>query len=109
MILISPFHIVDGEAPEIVRCVDDITQIIPLNAGGITVTWLEPIATDNSGTVTIASRSHAPGTFFNTGSTQVIYRFEDPSANSAICSFIVFVNEGMYTSGYLLTGNVDFI
>ncbi|XP_072018428.1 uncharacterized protein [Amphiura filiformis] len=84
---------VDGEAPVVTQCVDDITQTIPLNAGGIIVTWIEPIATDNSGSVTVASRSRVPGSFFNTGTTQVTYRFVDPSNNAAVCTFRVFVNE----------------
>ena len=87
---------VDGEVPEIQQCPIDITETIPLNAGGIIVTWLEPVATDNSGTVTLASRTHTPGSFFNTGLTQVLYRFEDPSGNSAICAFNIIVNEGKY-------------
>ncbi|XP_072016323.1 uncharacterized protein [Amphiura filiformis] len=84
---------VDGESPVITQCVDDITETIPLNTGGITVTWLEPTATDNSGSISVESRSHAPGSFFNTGFTQVIYRFVDPSGNSANCIFNVVVNE----------------
>ena len=84
---------VDDVAPVVV-CVDDITQTTPLGTGGLTVSWAEPTATDNSGSVSLSSRSHAPGSFFNTGSTQVTYVFTDPSGNSAVCTFLVAVNEG---------------
>ena len=84
---------VDDVAPVIV-CVEDITQTTPLGTGGITVSWVEPTATDNSGSVSLSSRSHAPGSFFSTGSTQVTYVFEDPSGNSGVCAFFVTVNEG---------------
>ena len=75
-------------------CVDDVSTTIPLNQGGTTVTWIEPTATDNSGTVTISSQSHAPGDFFATGVTSVTYVFVDPSGNGVSCIFSVDVVEG---------------
>ena len=61
---------------------------------GLVITWAEPVATDNSGTVTLMDNTHAPGTFFKTGSTMVSYEYEDPSGNSASCKFNVTVREG---------------
>ena len=85
---------VDEVSPVIVFCTDDVTSEIPLNQGGTTVTYIEPSATDNSGTVTVSSQSHAPGDFFVTGATSVTYVFVDPSGNTASCTFAVNVVEG---------------
>ena len=60
------------------------------------MTWISPTATDNSGVVALASRSHSSGQFFSTGSTTVIYRFVDGSGNEAICSFDVNILEGRF-------------
>ena len=90
----SHFIPVDDIAP-ITSCLEDITSTISLNLGGTVVSWdVEPSATDNSGIVTLASRSHAPGSFFTTGLTQVVYVFRDASGNSAECRFTVTVTEG---------------
>ena len=70
---------------------------IGLNIGGLIVTYDEPTAIDNSGTVNLASRSRSPGQFFVVGSTQVTYVFVDPSGNNAICNFNVIVTEGKYS------------
>ncbi|KAJ8041072.1 Hyalin [Holothuria leucospilota] len=79
--------------PPVVTCPDDITRTIEILTGGTTVSFTEATATDNSGTVTLASRSHAPGSFFVTGSTTVTYTFVDPSGNSASCSFEITIIE----------------
>ena len=81
--------------PPVCTCGNDATQTTPLGSGGTNVFFTECTATDNSGVATRTSRSHAPGAFFNTGATQVIYVFEDPSGNSVNCGLTVTVNEGM--------------
>ncbi len=58
------------------------------------MSWTSPTAIDNSGVVTLASRSHRSGQFFATGTTTVTYRFVDGSGNSAICSIDVVIIEG---------------
>ena len=58
------------------------------------MTWNEPTASDNSGVVSLASRTHAPGAFFAVGNTDVTYRFVDGSGNSASCTFTISVEEG---------------
>ena len=58
------------------------------------MTWISPTATDNSGVVTLASRSHRSGQFFATGTTTVTYRFVDGSGNEAICSIDITIIEG---------------
>jgi hypothetical protein len=84
----------DNVAPTVSGCPANMT----LNTGsgnsqcGTTVTWTEPSATDNcSGSITYASRSHAPGSFFAVGTTTVTYNFSDGCGNSTACSFTVTV------------------
>ncbi|XP_072019635.1 hyalin-like [Amphiura filiformis] len=83
---------VDGVAP-VVSQPEDITVTVPLGTLGTTINWDEPTATDNSGTVTLASRSRAPNSFFNVGTTPVTYTFTDPSGNTASVTFDVNVLE----------------
>ncbi len=83
------------EEPPVVQYLEDLTQIVPLGAGGIVVTYQEPTATDNSGVVFVQSNLHSSGSFFASGVTQVTYIFADPSGNTASCIFRVIVNEGM--------------
>ena len=87
------FVSVDDVAPVVV-CLDDITNTIGLNIGGAQVNWIEPTATDNSGVVSLSSRTRAPGSFFVVGSTDVTYVFVDGSGNTATCTFAVSVVEG---------------
>ena len=86
---------VDDVAP-VVTCVDDIVSQIGINIGGTVLTWTEPTATDNSGVVSLSSRSHSPGSFFQVGTTQVTYVFVDGTGNSASCIFSATVNEGQF-------------
>ena len=69
--------------------------MIPLNAGGTNVPFTDCTATDNSGSVTLTSRSHSPGQRFTTGQTRVEYVFTDPSGNSVTCGLSVNVVEGI--------------
>ena len=84
----------DSTPPVIIGALDDIRREIPSGLSGITVSWTEPSATDNSGTATLTSRSHAPGSFFPLGTTTVTYTYTDPSGNQATTSFDVIVTEG---------------
>ena len=87
--------------PPVVTCINDIFQTISSGVAGTTVTWTEPTATDDSGAVTLASRSHTPGSFFPVGTTQVSYVFVDGAGNSASCTFSVEITQGKS----LLSGN----
>ena len=69
--------------------------MIPLNAGSTNVPFTDCTATDNSGSVSLTSRSHNPGQRFTTGQTRVEYVFSDPSQNSVTCGFSVNVVEGL--------------
>ena len=94
--ILKPFDIslVDTIPPVIQNCIGDISETTPLGSGGRIMTWTSPTATDNSGVVTLASRSHRSGQFLPTGTTTVIYRFVDGSGNEAICSFDIIISEG---------------
>ncbi|XP_071824327.1 uncharacterized protein [Apostichopus japonicus] len=82
------------EVPPVIACVGlDVTETIPLNGFGTTVQFREPTATDNSGTATVQSRTHTPGQFFQSGTTEVTYVFIDPSGNTARCSFNIIITE----------------
>ena len=81
---------VDDIPPVISGCAD-VGTTIGLNIGGAVVTWTEPSATDNSGGVSLLSRTSAPGQFFVVGSTLVTYIFVDGSGNTAECTFNVIV------------------
>ena len=91
------FFSVDTIAPA-VSCINDVTQTVNSGVGGTTVTWVEPTATDNSGTASLSSRTATPGQFFAVGTTQVTYTFTDGSGNSASCTFNVIVIERKHNS-----------
>ncbi|XP_038068270.1 uncharacterized protein LOC119737763 isoform X5 [Patiria miniata] len=79
----------DNTLPVVTFCPDDITRFVPFQSTGVTVTWNEPTATDNSGSVT-TTQTHISGAFFQTGSsTVVMYTFRDASGNEAMCEFNV--------------------
>ncbi|XP_071945838.1 uncharacterized protein [Antedon mediterranea] len=89
--------IIDTYAPDIIGC--PLSFISPTGVtepDGVT-TWTEPTATDNSGTVPIRSRSHAPGSTFDLGETTVTYTFTDFSGNVASCTFTVTIVGSMCT------------
>lgn len=59
------------------------------------VIWIEPTATDLSGTV-MSSSNRQPGEIFNLGDTVIIYTFTDASGNENTCVFVATVNTGSY-------------
>lgn len=61
------------------------------------VTWQTPIATDNSGTVTVSqTKGTAPGSNFQLGLTEIRYKAIDANGNkSPECIFFVNV-EGIF-------------
>lgn len=58
------------------------------------VTWVNPTATDLSGTATIVQQTAQSGAFFPVGTTVVRIEFADASGNSAACVFNVEVVQG---------------
>ncbi|KAJ8041572.1 Hyalin [Holothuria leucospilota] len=79
----------DTTPPDIMDCPGTISEIIELGTAGTVITWLEPTSSDISGTDTLISRSHLPGSEFSEENTFVEYIFGDASGNQAICRFLV--------------------
>ena len=86
---------VDNDPP-VCGQTNDIEQTISLGsgAGGTSVSWTEPTATDVCSQVTLVTRSHAPGDRFTVGTTRVTYIFSDATGNRVTCSFNVVIREG---------------
>ncbi|XP_072013682.1 uncharacterized protein [Amphiura filiformis] len=83
---------IDTTPPTIMGCPQSATYTVELGTPSRTVTWTEPMATDNAGGQPSVVRSHQPGSTFPVGTTQVSYTFTDQSQNTATCSFAVIVN-----------------
>ena len=92
--------------PPVCQCGNDVSQTTPLDFNGAIVNFQPCTATDNSGSVTVTSRSHSPGARFPPGITEVIYEFTDPSGNSVTCRFRVTVIEGMYVHRWVVIPNI---
>ena len=79
------FLISDFEKPVILNMSANITQYSFATA---VVSWVEPYATDNSGSQTLTS-SHSPGSSFVIGHTPVVYTSVDLNGNKATKTFYV--------------------
>ncbi|XP_072046868.1 hyalin-like [Amphiura filiformis] len=82
----------DTTPPVITGCPGTIKVSAAAGSNTVTSTWVEPIATDNSGVTPIRSRSHTPGSEFPVGANTVIYIFSDGSGNTESCIFQVIVS-----------------
>ncbi|XP_071826140.1 hyalin-like isoform X5 [Apostichopus japonicus] len=76
----------DVTPPEVFNCPTDISIGLPAEAQNLAVMWEEPIAVDNSGSITEV-KSFEPGNVFRRGSHTVAYEFSDPSGNIGFCTF----------------------
>lgn len=83
--------VTDNTKPVIAGCPGNITTTANASCQAI-VNWTEPTATDNCTTVTL-TRSHAPGSVFNKGTTPVTYTATDASGNISTCTFNVIVED----------------
>ncbi len=92
-VTICTFNVIVSNPNEIVLtgCPDEITINANQN-GEATVTWGEPEASQQCGTLT-TKKSHEPGTVFSIGTTSVIYEFTDDTGSSATCMLKVNVLE----------------
>lgn len=88
------FHSEDTVPPTIQNCPSNIGLVVELGITSTSAFWLEPTATDLSGTVNLVTRSHTPGSSFPLGTTGVTYTFTDASNNPSTCSFNVVVSVG---------------
>lgn len=80
----------DNTRPVIVTCPDDVSVRVDVGVTRGTATWTVPTATDDSGTVNVAS-NYNPGDFFDIGTTLVAYTLSDDEGNSINCDFFVIV------------------
>ena len=80
--------------PPVVTCPENLDREIGLEVNGLNVPFTEATATDNSGSVSLVTRSHSPNDFFNVGPTTVTYTFEDSSGNRGSCSFTITITQG---------------
>ncbi|XP_033099724.1 uncharacterized protein LOC117103264 [Anneissia japonica] len=83
----------DDQAPNVTFCPSNLEFNTEAGTNYAIVTWQEPTAIDNSGTVEVSSQTHTNGSRFYLESSPytVIYTFEDNSSNSDVCSFEVTV------------------
>ena len=80
----------DEEIPTIVGVPSDIVQSNDVGSSAAVITWSEPTASDNSGSVNLTS-SHSSGSTFSIGDTIVTYTAVDASSNSVTATFNVTV------------------
>ncbi|XP_030830199.1 uncharacterized protein LOC588928 isoform X14 [Strongylocentrotus purpuratus] len=85
-------QVLDEQKPTISNCPVNITVDTDPGSNGATVTWTEPTASDNSGSVTLLPNI-ASGSVFSIGYTDVLYTADDLSGNEEQCSFVVRVTD----------------
>lgn len=84
----------DTTPPTITGCPADVVEVIELGLPGAVINWIEPSASDISGTANLIERSHAPSDLLPVGQTIVTYVFSDSSDNRETCSFTVTIVTG---------------
>ncbi|XP_071959490.1 uncharacterized protein [Antedon mediterranea] len=86
--------VIDVEAPVIDSCPEDMIAFAEVGDAYANVSWVEPIAMDNSGTLDFEADKDV-NSGFPIGSTIVTYTASDESGNQEICSFnlTVFGND----------------
>ena len=85
---------VDTIPPTITGCPSDIHESAEMGTSHLSVSWVEPSASDVSGDVRLSDVTHSRGDNFPVGSTLVKYTFVDSSDNSASCEFVIHVSLG---------------
>ena len=81
----------DNENPQIFGCPGHIATSTDSGVATATVSWTDPTASDNSGSVSLSGSKNS-GTDFPIGMTTVTYTATDGSGNSiSICFFVVTV------------------
>lgn len=86
-----PPPITDTTPPVITGCPANINQSTGAACNAV-VTWTAPTATDNC-TLSSLTPTHAPGSTFPIGSTNVVYTATDSYGNTSTCSFNVTVTD----------------
>lgn len=84
----------DNVPPSVISQPDTIVLILQSGQTSVTANWVEPLVTDNSGTVTLLRQSHFSGASrFSVGRTAVEYLYSDPAGNQLTVTFDVIVND----------------
>ena len=86
--------------PVITGIPDDTLQNTNQGSATAIVNWVEPTATDNSGSQTLTS-NHSPGDSYPMGVTVVEYISVDLSGNTDTQSFTITINGNIEKSGVL--------
>ena len=94
--LIYSILLVDTTPPRVHECPSNIQTEIEFGSTGTVVNWIEPMANDASGNVTLLVQTHSPGSLFQVGATKVSYVFRDNADNLAVCTFTVTGVQGRY-------------
>jgi hypothetical protein len=89
--------ILDQEAPTFNSCPSDQTLTLPTGVSSITADWIEPVASDNSGSASVTT-TNSPGDAFTLGTNVVVYTATDPAGNQATCSFNIVIVQGLNTN-----------
>lgn len=78
------------EPPTITGCSDDMS--VPTDPGRAMaqVSWIDPVAIDNSGQVDLVTKA-LPGTYYGIGSFTIVYTATDLAGNEATCSFSIMI------------------
>ena len=82
-------RVLDGEAPTLVSCPDDIGPLVARPDDRVAVTYPLPVFTDNCAFTVTANR--ASGSDFPVGVTTVVVTATDEGGNATVCSFEVEV------------------
>ncbi|MFL2856828.1 MAG: HYR domain-containing protein [Planctomycetota bacterium] len=80
----------DDENPVLAGIPEDVILENDLDQCGAVHQWVEPTASDNCATVGF-NTTHPSGSFFDLGTTEVVYSVSDPSGNMVSASFNVTV------------------
>lgn len=80
----------DDENPVLAGIPEDVILENDLDQCGAVHQWIEPTASDNCATVGF-NTTHPSGSFFDLGTTEVVYSVSDPSGNMVSASFNVTV------------------
>ena len=83
----------DTTPPVVDRCPDSFILNQQPGSPSRVVTWIEPIAVDDSGVAPRVIQSHFSGDEFSLGTTEVTYSFVDDSQNVATCSFSITIGK----------------
>ncbi len=85
----------DNEAPDVTSCPSDVTQNMSALVCGDTVTFVDPVFTDNCDGILSATRTDGTGfnsgDVFPVGATTITYYAVDAAGNDTTCSFDVTI------------------